>query len=249
MMDAGRTARALGLRGKDVEAAVREQAAREAQLSEWARQETAHQAAAGGLELTGAELDAETDRPAEAYPEPGEHTASGWYSAPAEEVVAPGDEPGVDAARWIPGQEHDEPGAARSPIDLDAPRPGWAAVLRTRGREPGPIADVRDVRLDEHAARAEDATQRERRATADERLAQLAHDAEALAQARQDARNARADRRAATADAYLAAARLQRSAPGPEPEDAGALYQHAAGYTGWSPGVTSRTAEHEPEAT
>jgi hypothetical protein len=233
-MDADRTAGVLGLRREQVGAAVREQAACEAQLAGWARQEIARRATAGGPELGDAELGAETGRLAEACPEP---------------VQAPGDEPGVDAARWIPGQEHDELGVARSPIDLDAPRPGWAAVLMTRGREPGPIADVRDVRLDEHAARAEDAIRRERRATADERLAQLAHDAHALARARQDARNARADRRAATADAYLAAARLQRSAPGPEPEDAGALYQHAAGYTGWSPGVTSRTAEHELEAT
>jgi hypothetical protein len=108
IMDADRTARALGLRREHVQAAVREQATREAQLGDWARQEAAGQAAAGGPERAGAELDAETGRLAEACPEPAGRTGNGWYSAPPGEVVAPGDEPGIDAARWVPGQERDE---------------------------------------------------------------------------------------------------------------------------------------------
>ena len=108
VMDTDRTARALVLRREHVQAAVREQAAREAQLGDWARQEAARQAAAGGPELAGAELDAGIDRLAEAYPEPAERTGNGWYSAPPDEVVAPSDEPAIDAARCVPGQERDE---------------------------------------------------------------------------------------------------------------------------------------------
>jgi hypothetical protein len=268
IMDADRAARALGRRREHVEAAVREQAAREAQLGEWARQETARQADAGGPQLAGAALDAETGRLAEAYPEPrwtgrapgleasasvadaweqrawaagerehppepadalepgpprtreeeiAELTANGWYSAPVEEVAAPGDEPGVDAARWVPGQERDQ-------------------------------LEVAGELLRRHAAEAADAFRRERHATAYERFAQRVHDPELLELARDIARNARTDRRTATKDAYLAAASLQRSALGPEPEDTGGFYQRGADYIGWSPDVTSPTAEHQLEA-
>ena len=259
IMDADRTARALGRRREQVEAAVREQAAREAQLGEWARQQTARPAAAGGPQLAGAALNAETGRLAEAYPEPrwtgrapeleasasvadaceqlawaagerehppepadalepgpplareeeiAELTANGWYSAPVEEVAAPGDEPGVDAARWVPGQERDE-------------------------------LEVAGELLSRHAAEAADALGGERHATAYERFAQRVHDPELLGLARQVTRNARADRRTATKNAYLAAASLQRSALGPEPEDTGGSRKRGADYIGWSPDVTS----------
>jgi hypothetical protein len=217
IMDADQTAQALGRRREQVEAAVREQAAREAQLGERARHETARQAAAGGPELARTGLDAEIDRLAEAYPEPAEHTANGWYSAPAQQIAALGDETGVDAARWVPGQERDE-------------------------------LEVAGELLSRHAVEAEDAFRRERHATAYERFAQRVHDEQLLGLARDVARNARADRRAATKDAYLAAARLQRSALGPEPQDTGRLPQHPADHIGWPPGVTSPAAEHQLEA-
>jgi hypothetical protein len=146
-----------------------------------------------------------------------ELTANGWYSAPVEEVAAPGDEPGVDAARWVPGQERDE-------------------------------LEVAGECLSRHAAEAADALRRERHATAYERFAQRVHDEQLLELARDIARNARADRRAATKDAYLAAARLQRSALGPEPEDTGRLPRHPSDHIGWLPGVTSPAAEHQFEA-
>jgi hypothetical protein len=192
IIDPGRAAHALGRRREDVQAAVREQAAREAQLGDWARREAARPAAVCGPELAGAELDAEIDRLAHAYPEPAEPTAAGWYGAPVDEVAAPGDEPGTDAPRWVPGQERDE-------------------------------SEVAGELLSRYAAEAEDALRRERQATAYERFAQRVHDPELLGLARQVASNARRDRRAATADAYAAAASLQRSALGPEPEAAARL--------------------------
>jgi hypothetical protein len=122
IMDPGRAAQALGRRGEDVQAAVREQAAREAQLGDWARREAAHPAAADGPELAGAELDAEIDRLAQAYPEAAEHTADGWYGAPVDEVAAPGGEHGTDTPRWVPRQERDESEVAAELLGLEAGR-------------------------------------------------------------------------------------------------------------------------------
>jgi hypothetical protein len=216
-MDAGIAAWPLALHREHVQAAVREQATREAQLARWAQQEAASQATAGGPERAGAELDAETGWLAEAYPEPAGRTGNGWHSAPPDEVVAPGDEPGIDAARWVPGQEHDE-------------------------------REVAEDLLRRHAAEAEDALRRERRATAYEQFAQRVHDPELLGLARDVAQNARADRQTATKNAYIAAARLQQSALGPELEDSAGLYRHAGAYADWSSDATPPVAEHQPEA-
>ena len=106
-MDPDRAAQALGRRREDVQAAVREQAVREAQLGDWSRGEAARPAAPGSAELAGADLDAEIDRLARAYPEPADHTAPGWDSTPVDDAAAPGDEPGTDAPRWAPGRERD----------------------------------------------------------------------------------------------------------------------------------------------
>jgi predicted GIY-YIG superfamily endonuclease len=167
----------------------------------------ASEAAAQAAEptLQGADLDAEIDRLAGQFPEP----------LPA--TQAPGAEPGIDAARWVPGQE------------------------------PGELEVIGGL-LSQHAAQADEARRRERRALAHERLAQLAHDEEGLWQARTRALIARGERQGATADAYVAAARLQRAGLGPLPQGADGIYQHAAGYVGWSPDVTSRMAEHQLEA-
>jgi hypothetical protein len=262
IMDADRTARALGLRREHVQAAVREQATREAQLGQWARQEAARQAAARSPELADAELDAEIDRLATAYLEPPTWTGPppdrdasstevdtwerwAWAEGDGEraevpqqlaeadqlsdldlereaaanarrqalsaqrerqiadeaeseavDVLAPGPEPGIDGARWVPGQERDE-------VEV-------AGDLLTR-----------------HAAEAEDALRRERRATAYERFAQRLHDPELLSQARDMGRNARHDRQTATKNAYAAAASLQRSALGLESADTSGFHQDA----------------------
>ena len=89
IMDPDRTAQALGRRREDVQAVVREQAAREAHLNEWARREAARRAAPGGPELAGAELDAEVDRLAEMFPDPAPEK-QGAAAAPDYYRSAPG---------------------------------------------------------------------------------------------------------------------------------------------------------------
>jgi hypothetical protein len=86
-MDPDRSAQALGRRREDVQAAVREQADREAQLNGWTRRETARLTAADGAELSGAELNAEVDRLAEMFPDPAPGSTA---AAPDYYLSAPG---------------------------------------------------------------------------------------------------------------------------------------------------------------
>jgi hypothetical protein len=250
-MDADRTAQALGRRREDVEAAVREQAARETQLGGWARREAARPAAGGSTELADTELDAEIDRLAEMFPDPspvkqGAAAAPDYYrSAPGRaehrtayrDMFAAASGTGfahpdadlsyeIDNAEELAAERYYDDLAERHYSELDGPeaeqtQPGPDATRWVPGQDRDDAREMAGEHLGEHAARAADAWRQERRATADEHLAQLAHDEQALGSARQDAQRARAARESATRGAHVAAADMQRSAPGPDLDDPG----------------------------
>jgi hypothetical protein len=146
------------------------------------------------------------------YREPGEREAEAQRACT---------ECGQAAGDWHDPDCRNDPALAG--FSMLGPEPGEDAAWWVPGQE----RDEREMAgklLSEHATHAEDAWRRERRATADERLAQLAHDEQALGWARQDAKMARAARDSATRGAYVAAADMQRSALGPELDDAGGRF-------------------------
>jgi hypothetical protein len=105
--------------------------------------------------------------------------------------------------------------------DIAAPggEPGIAARwVPVRERDE---LEVAEEDLSRYAAEVEDAWRRERQATAYEQIARRANDPKLLGLARDAADTARDDRQAATRGAYAATARLQRSALGLGPDDAG----------------------------
>jgi predicted GIY-YIG superfamily endonuclease len=138
------------------------------------------------------------------------------------EIEAPGEAPGIDAARWTPGLVD---AAAAADADVPPGMEAWrgmpageieeelSARLRLQANAtPAPMAESFGRDLEEHAAAAAGLRRLETGALARAHIAQEAHDSASATAARQMAARMRQHRLDAEADAYDAAAAQQTTA-------------------------------------